>query len=54
MGYAPSTIPQIDVKIAILLYKARPRKLRGLYSFRCRLDLKLKDIKDRTAAAQLA
>lgn len=39
MSYAPSTIPQIDLKIRDVIVQARPRKLRGLYSLDAGYDL---------------
>lgn len=38
---APSTIPQVDVKIEEAIVTARPRKLRALYSFDAGYDLKM-------------
>lgn len=41
LEFAPSTIPQIQLKVEETTVKARPRKLRALYSFDSGYDLKV-------------
>lgn len=41
LEYAPSTIPEIQLKIEETTVKARPRKLKALYSFDAGYDLKM-------------
>lgn len=41
MSFAPSTIPEIELKITDTLIQARPRKLRGSYSLDAAYDLKM-------------
>ena len=41
MTYAPSSIPEIELKITDTLIQARPRKLRGSYSLDAAYDLKM-------------
>ena len=59
MGYAPSTIPEIDIQIADTIIQSRPRKLRGTYSLDAGYDLQMAqgiNIQDtllEAAAAQL-
>lgn len=41
LEYAPSTIPQVNLTVSETTLKARPRKLRALYSFDAGYDLKV-------------
>lgn len=41
LAYAPSTIPEIDVKVVDSIIQARPRKLKGTYSLDAGYDLKM-------------
>ena len=41
LSYAPSTIPEIELKVTDTLIQARPRKLRGSYSLDAAYDLKM-------------